>query len=150
MSEKPVLELETWLPYQCSVIVNLVSAQLAQLYEGRFGMTSHGWRMMAVLGRAAPLSAIELARMTAMDQVSVTRAISHLVDLGLVVRRTDAKDRRKVALRLSAKGRKAYETIVPRALELEENLLDGLTNAEVENVRRLMGHLFGNAVKLGL
>jgi DNA-binding MarR family transcriptional regulator len=143
-----VLQLEKWLPYRCSVIVNIVSLRLAQFYHSRFGLTVPAWRMMAALGRTSPLSALELARGAAMDQVSVTRAINQLAALGMVIRGTDPKDGRRVALRLSAKGRAAYEAVVPLAVDLEVKLVAGLTRREIDTLHQLIGRVQKTAAKL--
>lgn len=143
-----VLQLEQWLPYRCSVIANVVSLRLARFYHTKFGLSVHSWRMMAVLGCSAPLSAIELARRTAMDQVSVTRALNHLAALDMIIRGTDAKDRRRAAVRLSALGRRTYEAIVPLAHELEEALVAGLTAADRAELDRLTAHVQRNADSL--
>lgn len=147
-SQAIVLPLEQWLPYRCSVIANVVSLRLARFYHAKFGLTVHAWRMMAVLGRTAPLSAIELARRTAMDQVSVTRALNHLAALGMVIRGTDASDRRRAAVRLNALGRRTYEAIVPLALELETALVAGLTEAERAALDLLTARVQQNADSL--
>lgn len=140
-----VLQLEKWLPYRCSLIANAVSLRLAHFYHGKFGLTVHAWRMMAALGRQSPMSALDLARLTAMDQVSVTRALNHLSSLGMLVRGTNAKDRRKAVLRLSRKGQNVYRAIVPLALELEATLTTGLTRADLATLDRMFARVEENA-----
>jgi DNA-binding MarR family transcriptional regulator len=92
---------------------------------------------MANLAIHSPLSAKELAVHTAMDQVQVTRAINLLHNMGMISRRTDTLDRRKVILRLSQRGKDVYETIAPYAIEIERRLLADLTAAEVETLQNL-------------
>jgi len=147
-SSGAVLRLEQWLPYRCSFIANIVSLRLAHFYHSKFGLTVAGWRMMAALGCTSPLSAIELARGAAMDPVSVTRAIDQLAVLGMVTRRTDAKDRRRVALRLSERGRAAYEEIVPLAIQLETALVTGFSRTDLDSLDRLLSQIQKNAAKL--
>jgi|BarGraIncu00222A_1022003.scaffolds.fasta_scaffold06986_2 DNA-binding MarR family transcriptional regulator len=131
------LNLREWLPYRCSVIANRVSACLEGMYSERFGLSVPGWRIMAVLGHNEPLSAKEVAHATAMDQVQVTRALSQMASVGLISRRTDASDRRRVVLRLSRKGQSAYAEIIPLAKAIEEALLADLTSTEHTWLMRL-------------
>ncbi|NYZ15830.1 winged helix-turn-helix transcriptional regulator [Azospirillum sp. RWY-5-1] len=132
-----ILHLDDWLPYQFSYVSNEVSLFLEDIYRTRFGLTVSGWRVMAVLGLHAPLSAKQVAEHTAMDQVQVTRAINHLASLGLISRRVDSADRRKVVLRLSPRGRDVYGEIVPYAIEIERTLLSPLTAEELNCLRAL-------------
>jgi DNA-binding MarR family transcriptional regulator len=131
------LELRTWIPYRCSVVANRVGHCLERMYGEQFGLTIPGWRIMAHLGRHAPLSATQVAERAAMDQVQVTRAITQMASVGLISRRTDMQDRRRVVLRLSQKGRHAYAQIVPLAKAIEKALLANLSASERDQLSRL-------------
>src|SRR3546814_8589262 len=52
-----VLDLERFLPYRLSVLSNRVSQTIADFYVERFGLAVTEWRVIAVLGRFAGLSA---------------------------------------------------------------------------------------------
>ncbi|HEV7372992.1 MarR family winged helix-turn-helix transcriptional regulator [Arenibaculum sp.] len=125
-----ILLIDDWVPYQFSYVSNQVSLYLESFYSTRFGLSVTGWRVMAILGMHAPLSAKELAEHTAMDQVQVTRAINQLSRIGMVSRRVDPADRRKVSLRLSRHGKEVYDQIVPHARSIERELLSVLTEEE--------------------
>jgi len=124
-----ILRLDDWLPYQCSVITNRVSAMLARMYHEEFGIGVVEWRLLANLGVNSPMSAKALAEATVMDQVSVTRALNLLVKKKLVSRRVDGTDRRKVVLRLSKTGAQAYERIMPLAQAIGRELTEALAPA---------------------
>jgi len=55
------LILEHFLPYRLSVLSNRVSQTIADMYQKRFGLAITEWRVMAVLGRFADLSANEVS-----------------------------------------------------------------------------------------
>src|SRR5476649_2539893 len=114
------LDLENFLPYRLSVLAQLVSESLHDLYAGPFGLTVTQWRVMAALGRFAPLTASEVGLRIVMDKVAVSRALADLAKRGLVERTTDRSDRRRATLRLSARGRVLHGRIVPLALDYEE------------------------------
>lgn len=137
----PSLDLKHWFPYQCSVIANRVSACLQSMYGERFDLSVPGWRIMAVLGQHAPLSAKAVGERTAMDQVQITRAINQMASVGLISRWIDPADRRKVMLRLSRKGQGAYEEIAPLAQQIERELFASLRSDEIELLSSLMGKL---------
>jgi DNA-binding MarR family transcriptional regulator len=138
--ERPLI-LDAFLPYRLSVLANRASAALARLYADRFGIGIPEWRAMAVLGMGEPLSAGRVAERTAMDKVQVSRALAALSAKGLVERATDAADRRRAVLRLSAAGAHVYGEIVPLARDYERRLLEGLTAEERRQLDRLMAGL---------
>ena len=140
-----MFRLERFLPYRLSVLTNTMSRAFARSYGRRFGLTIPEWRAMAVLGRFEPLSANEVAARTAMDKVRVSRAIARLKAAGLVGRSTDARDRRRSALRLSGAGRQMHDAIVPLARALEMRLVFDLSGPERALLDRLIDKLMGRA-----
>lgn len=135
------LVLERFLPYRLSVLTNTISRSLARSYQQRFGLSIPQWRVVAVLGRERQLSAGEVAERTVMDKVTVSRAVSALVEQGRVIRSTDPRDRRRSALRLSRQGRGIYRQIVPLALAYERQLLAALSRREWSALDGLIARL---------
>lgn len=132
-----IFRLEDWLPYEFSYISNRVSAMLARAYTERYRLSVTGWRIVGVLANFQPLSAKELAERTAMNQVSITRAIAALLRLRMVRRTIDREDRRRVVLRLSDKGLAAYREVIPVAMGIEAELLKGLSDEDRNVLKRL-------------
>lgn len=141
--------LERFLPYRLSVLTNTASGAIAKLYSARFGLSIPEWRVLAVLGRFEPLSANQVCERTAMDKVRVSRAVARLKSRRLIVRATDTGDRRRSALRLSARGRQMHDQIVPLALAKEAELLAPLSIAERAALDRLLAKLQSRAATLG-
>ncbi len=118
-----MLRLERFLPYRLSVASNAVSGRIAAVYRARFGLSIPEWRMVAVIAeRGEPVQA-DLVAATAMDKMTVSRAVAALVARGLVRRSTSAHDRRTSRLSLTAEGRRLYNEVAPLALALEAELL---------------------------
>ncbi|MBX3455311.1 MarR family transcriptional regulator [Ferrovibrio sp.] len=129
MPKTPLL-LENFLPYRISVAANRISGALSRHYAERFGIGIPEWRVIANLGRYPGLTANEVAERSAMDKVTVSRAVAALEQKKLIARRRDAGDKRKSLLTLSAKGDAVYAEIVPLALGFERELLARLTPQE--------------------
>lgn len=144
----PEFDLEEFLPYRLSVLSNRVSDAFARLYETRFGITIPEWRVIANVGRFAPISANGVCERSAMDKVTVSRAVQRLVDKGLLDRRTDAHDRRRSSLTLSARGAAIYAEIVPLALRIQAALVAEMDEAERQALDRLMDKLDRQIAKL--
>ena len=142
------IELERFLPYRLSILTNLVSGAIASVYEERFGLSIPEWRVMAVLALHPGLSAAEVATHTRMDAVAVSRAVTRLLRAGRLKRSVASDDRRRSVLRLSASGEAVYREIAPVALRCERALLDGLPQAEVEQLDTLLAKLTASAQAL--
>ena len=144
------LELENFLPYRLSVLAQLVSESLHDLYAQPYGLTVTQWRVMAALGRFAPLTASEVGQRIVMDKVAVSRAVAGLMQRGLVERATDRDDRRRASLRLSVRGHTMHARIVPLALDYEARLYQALSPEERRTFNGLADRLFARAEALRL
>lgn len=139
MSESPTaLDLSGFLPYRLSVLANTVSRELAALYAKRFGITIPQWRIIAVLGQHANVSADFVGGRTAMDRVTVSRAIAGLLARKLILRRSSPSDRRCSMLRLTAAGQRVYAEIVPLARAYETRLLSRLSAADRQHLAQAL------------
>src|SRR6267378_3664041 len=134
------LELEKFLPYRLSILAQIVSESLHDLYAGPFGLTVTQWRVMAALGRFAPLTASDVGQRIVMDKVAVSRAVAGLMKRGLVERATDKADRRRAT----------HARIVPIALAYEAKLYEALNAEEREVFNTLADRLFARAEALRL
>lgn len=136
-----MLELERFLPYRLSVLSNRISAAIAGDYTERFGLSVTEWRVLAIVGRYPGASASEVAERAAMDKVAVSRAVASLLACGRLRRSRHGSDRRRSVLRLSARGRRIYEQIVPMALARERGLLDALGSRDHAALERILAKL---------
>jgi DNA-binding MarR family transcriptional regulator len=136
-----VLDLERFLPYRLSVLSNRVSQTIADFYVERFGLAVTEWRVIAVLGRFAGLSANGVAVRTAKDNVAVSRAVARLLERGLLEREVHGDDRRRSVLALSEAGYGIYDEVAPLALDFEQRLLAGMEAQERELLFRLLDRL---------
>ena len=132
MSRHAPIELEKFVPYQLSIVSNTVSQAIADEYQKRFDLGTTEWRVMAVLGRydGEGLSARQVARLTAMDKVAISRALARLVEGGRVLRRVHHGDKRRSVLRLSAAGWRIHDAVAPLARRHERAFLEKLSTEE--------------------
>lgn len=128
--EPDSIELERFLPYRLSVLTNIVSSAIADAYRRRFGLSIPEWRVIAVLSRHPGISATEVAELTRMDAVAVSRAVSRLIRAGRLRRTIARHDRRRSVLSVSPAGAAVYREVAPLALRFERDLLDGMDRAE--------------------
>ncbi len=144
-----LLRLENFLPYRLSILSNTISGSIAAMYAERFDLSIPEWRIMAVLGRHPNLSAIEVAERTLMDKVAVSRAVAKLLKNGRLNREFADKDKRRSILALSDEGIEVHAAVAKLALQYEQDLLQGLSESEVEELNRLSERLLARARLIG-
>jgi DNA-binding MarR family transcriptional regulator len=135
------LELESFLPYQLSIVSNTVSQAIADDYQARYDLAVTEWRVMAVLARFEGLSAREVAERTAMDKVAVSRALARLVAAGRVRRHIHHNDKRRSVLGLTPAGWRIHDEVAPMARRRERELLAKLEPEEQAWLRRILDKL---------
>jgi DNA-binding MarR family transcriptional regulator len=103
--------------------------------------------IMGVLSETG-MTMSELAMMSMMTKPQMTRLVDQLVNLGIVERRPDAKDRRVINLALTDKGRVLLEDMKIKVTENIRNRLVSLTTEELthmsaalDTLRRIGGKL---------
>ena len=105
---------------------------------------------LAVMGEIGQnnLTMSELAKALMMTKPQLTHLVEALVTLGLVERRSDAKDRRVIILSLTEKGRVLGENMKRRVRENIKKRLANLTPTELtqmaaafETLRKIVGKL---------
>ena len=130
MGDGARLRLADYLPYRLSVVSNRASELIARAYRARFGLSVWEWRVIAMLGERAPMTAQALVEATAMDKVTVSRAIRALDARRLVARTPVPDDRRASDVRLTAEGEAIYAEVAPLALGYEQTLLEAFSDEE--------------------
>lgn len=131
-----LLNLNTFFPYQLSVLAQQVTEFIAQIYED-FGLTKMEWRVLATIGYHGEISARDICTFTHLDKMQVSRAISKLIQSKLLLQQISAEDRRKTLLRLTNEGNSLYQKIIPLVKNQEAKLLEGLTETECEQLKLL-------------
>lgn len=131
-TENEAFNIEDWLVYRLWRVSQEAGFSLEKFYSKEFGLTGFDWRLIAAVATYAPISAKGLAKVLDLSQVQMTRALTDLIDNGLISRRTDKVDRRRIVLRLTNKGRDIYQQIAPKARAVEEELLSSLSKGERE------------------
>ena len=139
------LILEDFLPYRLAILSHTVSSLIARVYDKRFGLTIPEWRVIAIVGRFPGLSAVEVAERTMLDKVAVSRAVTKLIKAGRIDREFADADRRRSILTLSEEGRKVHDEIAPLALAMEEDLLHGLNDDQVQTLNTVIERLLVRA-----
>ena len=141
MHARAALHLPSFVPFRLNRLAVAVSSYLSVIYRERFGLDIPEWRVLVTVGSERGCTAQSIAGSTRMHKTRVSRAITHLEELGLMERTSSAHDRREMQLRLSKTGRRMYQELVPLALERERTLLACLNKDELCGFLLALEHL---------
>jgi MarR family transcriptional regulator, lower aerobic nicotinate degradation pathway regulator len=130
-------ELPTWL-------VNRAYARSHRLVTEGFaaaGTRGYHYRLLAALDEFGPASQAALGRRTGVDRSDVAAAVSDLLGRGFVDRSTDADDRRRNVVALTAVGRRQLRKLDQVLDGIQEEFVAPLSAAERRQLVRLLGRL---------
>ncbi|MAZ02910.1 MAG: hypothetical protein CMN56_07210 [Sneathiella sp.] len=139
--KKQKLILSNFIPYRVSRLDNEISAVFLRMYEPVFKLSVPQWRMLAATHQLQPTTVSGLTQYSAMEKMTVARAITDLERGGLVNRWVDETDRRRTLIKLTGDGEKIYEKISELGLQFEEELLSVLTEEEVKTFNDITSRL---------
>ena len=120
---------KTYLAYLLARASHVVSGEFHEGLKG-FGLSVATWRVLACLVDVEGLGVVELADMAIMKQPRITKILDRLARDGLVERRADSGDRRRVLIHLTAAGRAKVGPALEAARMHEATLLAPLTDEE--------------------
>lgn len=113
-----------------------------------FGLSVSRWKVLAIIGHYAPMSAKDVAERTSLEPEKVTRAVDGLVRQKLVIRRRDTVDRRRVILSLSAKGTEIYNESELMRRVIDREFLDVLRPEEKQAFYMILDKLERRAAEI--
>ena len=125
-------------------VVNLTARPFSESIGKAHHLSLNEWRVLLVLANHPRVVGSEVAALTGLDKMTVSRAIAALERRGRVVRKVDAADRRRMLLRLSAAGERLYERIGVPAKARERSLFRGIGDADQARLGRLLDRLIDN------
>lgn len=127
-------------------LTQAIGARDRELAQGLrdYGLRVPEWRALAALYARQRCTMSELADLATIDRTTLTRTIDRMEQAGWLARRADAADMRVTRLELSAAGRRMFERIWPEVERLNNLALAGLSAAEIESLRKILGRMRAN------
>ena len=114
---------------------------MSRRITGPFRLSVTEWRILLQLAEHQALTASDIVEYSAMEKSKVSRAIANLEERGLVVRKVTSDDHRVKRLTMTEIGLKRYRALVPRILDWERELIDGLEVSEYRDLLYLLDKL---------
>lgn len=122
-------------------VVNLTARPFHESIGAAKQLSLNEWRVMVVLASHPGISASEVAALSGMDKMSVSRAIAALARHKRLTRRADDGDRRRISLTLNAAGRRVFAEVAALGRQREAQLLSRLSLAEQGQLLGLVNRL---------
>jgi DNA-binding MarR family transcriptional regulator len=108
------------------------------------GLTALQYTALTVLERHPDLSSAQLARNSFVTAQSMADMVTALEGRGLIERHRDRTDRRRLAVALTTDGRELLDRYRAEVDALEEQMLAGLTRAQITSLRRSLNACHAN------
>jgi DNA-binding MarR family transcriptional regulator len=132
--------------YRFSILAARQTRCLSEMYAQIFDLSASQWKVLPIIGYYGPMSAKDVGARTSLEPEKVTRAVDQLVNRGLVTRRSDPKDRRRVVLSLAANGKQVFEESEQIRGIIEDRFLDALQPKERVAFHRILDKLEDQAM----
>jgi DNA-binding MarR family transcriptional regulator len=116
----------------------------AAIFQELIGDSQLTTLQFAALVRLRDLGGVsqnQLGRLTAMDAATMQGVIKRLADRGLIARRPDPDDRRRLVLSLSDAGRELVTNVVANGIRITEKTLAPLSAAEQKMFLQLLAKI---------
>ena len=135
------LQLESFLPNILRELNDGMASNMSRRITGPFRLTMTEWRIMLHLADHEALTASDIVQHSGMEKSKVSRAVANLESLGLVERKVAEDDHRVKLLSMTELGRKRHRALVPRVLDWERELIEGLEVGEYRDLLYLLDKL---------
>lgn len=143
MAPTPYAGHGVFLPYLVNKAATLLNLKLQKVLDP-MGLTLTHWRVLAFLSSQDGLTLGALAEATMTEQSTLSRSMRVLEEHGYAHRRSSAVDSRAVEVFLDAKGRRAFDEILAKALDAEAEILHGVSHAEADAMRATLLRIIAN------
>ena len=108
------------------------------------GVTASQWHFLRVLWIGDGISQRELADRVNMREPTVVIAVKRLEKAGLIYREKSSEDGRRINVFLTDKAKQLEEELMPMVEEVNDLATMGMTDAEKQELRRLLRKLNDN------
>lgn len=108
------------------------------------GILTGQWSVLRILWDTEGLSQVELAERMRVEKSSLTSVLEGMERGGLILRARNADDRRKINIRLTARGRRLKAELLPYVGKINRRATRGMGEDEVAQLRRALASVTAN------
>jgi DNA-binding MarR family transcriptional regulator len=112
--------------------------RLLEQHSRQYGLSAAQWAFLREFSRGDGISQRELSCRSMMPEATIAVTLRALERRGLVCRKINGRDRRKMLVHLTPHGRRVKELLLTPTAEMDARATQGLSNIEVDALRRLL------------
>ena len=145
-SAGPTVDAEiTWLLHRAAQRMHVVTGEQAE----KHGLSLREHIVMSAMDKTLGQTQVELAKTVGLDKTTLMSLLDRLEQQGLVVRRSDPRDRRARVPDLTPAGEARRSTVAAASAAAELHALSGFSATDVAVLRRMLFELIGTSTDPG-
>ena len=142
------LLLRDYLPYKIGIVRGHISKVFEDKCLSDTSVSISGWRVLALVAVEKDMSGSDVVERSGMRKMAVSRAVSKLVDSGLLRTTPSKTDGRRLCLNVTRKGRRIYESIIPAAKKFESKIVENLDSNDQQALSELLSRVLSSVDNL--
>jgi len=127
--------------HQLLKLTNRLMAPFSTHLSHRYKISLNEFRLLMSIGALGRTASHELAEMTGVNVMSVSRAVATLERHGRIEVVPDPKNRRRKWLTLTEEGGRLYEIMRPQSEKVADYLFSDLSETETGQLGKILKHL---------
>ncbi len=127
-----------WLSFRVNYVAHHFNQPIYEWIERVHGLSSPEHVVLYALALKDGITADDVVASTARPKNTLSRGVAGLLRRGLVTRKPDPRDRRRLILRLSPSGKRIARTTVPALVAHERAMAAALSKAERRRLEALL------------
>jgi DNA-binding MarR family transcriptional regulator len=129
--------------HQLLKLTNRLMAPFSTHLAHRYRISLNEFRLLMTIGALGRTASHELAELTGVNVMSVSRAVATLRRHGRIEVLPDPKNRRRKWLSLTDEGRRLYAIMRPQSEKVAEYLFSDLSEGEIAQLGTILTRLIG-------
>ena len=118
-----------------------LTAQAVEILSSQSSLNQAEWRILSTVASGVATAAREVAIYSNIDPGMISRTLRKLEHEGLATTSRSESDRRVLEIKITLKGKRMYEKILPLMLARQERLMAALDPAERKAFSRILSKL---------
>ena len=127
--------------HQLLKLTNRLMAPFSTHLAHRYKISLNEFRLLMTIGALGKTASHQLAELTGVNVMSVSRAVATLQRHGRIAVVRDARNRRRKWLTLTEEGQRLYQIMRPQSEKVAAYLFSALSEEEVGQLDKLVGKL---------
>lgn len=135
------LTLDDYVTFKFAILAQMFGRDASRIFSAKWGLSVPQYRIMTVLGKLPGMSLRELTDQTQMDKGQLSRVVTQMETDGLITRKSDKTDGRRLVLTLTAAGARFYRQTIDTSEARQRAILSVLTPRERDELNASLAKL---------